>query len=178
MDLSLPRCFEILERTPVVLRSLLHGLTDDWVMQNEGENSWSPYDIVGHLVHGEKTDWIARARIILSDGPQKTFTPFDRFAMFSESKGKSLNQLLDEFESLRAENLRTLGSFNITSEKLDRTAQHPSLGLVTMRNLLATWTVHDLNHLHQMTRVMAKQYKTEVGPWVEYLGVMHCGAAK
>ena len=178
MEFSLTRCFEILERTPTVLRTLLHGLPDDWVMQNEGEKTWSPYDIVGHLIHGERTDWIARARIILSDGPQKTFTPFDRFAMFDESKGKSLSQLLDEFESLRTENLRTLRSLGITPEQFSRTAQHPSLGQVTMRNLLATWTVHDLNHLHQMTRVMAKQYKSEVGPWVQFLGVMHCGESK
>lgn len=177
MNLSLPHCLEILERTPAVLRSILHGLSDEWVMQNEGEKSWSPYDIVGHLIHGERTDWIARMRIILSDGPEKTFTPFDRFAMFEESKGKSLSQLLDEFASLRADNLRTFRSYGITPEQFNRTAQHPTLGVVTMKNLLATWTVHDLNHIHQMTRVMAKQYKSEVGPWVQYLGVMHCGVS-
>ncbi len=173
MNFDLNNSLAILRRTPDVLETLLKDLPDDWTMQNEGGKSWSPYDVIGHLLHGEKTDWIERTRIILFEGPDKTFTPFDRFAQFKDSQGKTLNQLLKEFKTLRQANLKTLESFKITDEMLDKTAMHPSLGQVTLRNLLATWTTHDMNHIYQIVRVMAKHYKTEVGPWVKYLRLVN-----
>ena len=173
MNFDLNNSLAILRRTPDILETLLKNLPDDWTMQNEGGKSWSPYDVVGHLIHGEKTDWIDRIKIILFEGPEKTFTPFDRFAQFKDSQGKTLNQLLQEFKTLRQANLKTLEGFKITSDMLDKTALHPSLGKVTLRNLLATWAVHDLNHIYQIVRVMAKNYKTEVGPWVQYLRLLN-----
>ncbi len=173
MQFDLNKSLAILRRTPDVLETLLLDLPDDWTMHNEGGKSWSPYDVVGHLIHGEKTDWIERIKIILFEGPDKTFTPFDRFAQFKDSQGKTLNQLLKEFKTLRLANLKTLEELKITEEMLDKTAMHPSLGRVTLRNLLATWTAHDLNHTYQIVRVMAKNYKTEVGPWVQYLRLVN-----
>ena len=163
----------ILERTPSVLKELLAGLPPDWTHQNEGEETWSPYDVIGHLIHGEETDWIPRAEIILGDGSNKTFEPFDRFAQFEKSEGKTLQQLLDEFETLRAQSLKKLSSFNLTEEDLRRTGMHPELGEVTLKQLLATWVTHDLGHIVQISRVMAKQYKTEVGPWKKYISVIN-----
>lgn len=163
---------QVLERTPAVLRVLLTGLHDDWVMNNEGAETFSPFDVLGHLIFGEKTDWVPRAKIILEYGTEKTFVPFDRFAQFRESEGKSLKELLDEFESLRIENIDWLRSQQLTEADLDKKGMHPVLGEVTMRNLLATWVVHDLTHIAQVTRVMAKQYKDELGPWPEFFRIL------
>lgn len=173
MSFELNKSLTILKRTPEVLETLLKDLPENWTMHNEGGKSWSPFDVVGHLIHGDKTDWIERTKIILFEGPDKTFTPFDRFAQFEESKGKNMNQLLQEFRKLRVANIKTLEELKITDDQLDKTALHPSLGKVTLRNLLATWTAHDLNHIYQIVRVMAKQYKSEVGPWVQYLRLVN-----
>lgn len=172
MEFNLTASVAVLERTPSVLKSLLTGLDDEWLYSNEGAETWSPFDVVGHLIHGEKTDWIMRMEIILSHGPSKTFTPFDRFAQFEESKGKNIRQLLDEFEELRIKNLQLLKSKNLMSADFSKTGIHPVFGEVTLRHLLATWVAHDLGHLAQITRVMAKQFIDEVGPWRAYLPVM------
>ncbi len=172
MDFDLTQGTAILERTPHALRALLAGLPPAWTEGTEGPETWSPFDILGHLVHGERTDWIPRARIILEQGADRTFTPFDRFAQFRESEGKTLADLLDEFAAARAESLATLAGWRITEEQLGLEGRHPALGPVTLRQLLATWVAHDLGHLEQTTRVMAKQYRDAVGPWREYLTVM------
>ena len=173
MQYSLERSYEILERTPAVLQSLLAGLSDDWIMTNEGPETFSPYDVVGHLIHGEKTDWITRMKMILEFGNTKTFIPWNREAMYEESKGKNLQQLLDEFTVLRKENMILFKSLNLTEVDFDRKGMHPVLGEVTLRNLLATWVAHDLTHIAQITRVMAKQYKTEMGPWSEFFRILN-----
>lgn len=162
----------ILERTPTVLKELLESLPEDWTAPNEGPDTWSPYDVIGHLVHGEQTDWITRTKIILEHGESRPFDPFDRFAQFEKSKGKSINELLDEFAKLRKSNLDELKSLNITESDLDKPGMHPGLGKVTLSNLLSCWVVHDLGHIAQISRVMAKQYTSEVGPWFEYLGIL------
>lgn len=172
MPFDLSRSLEILEKTPTVIEKLLDGLSDEWTTTNEGPNTWSPYDVVGHLIHGEKTDWIPRMEIILSAKTDKSFEPFDRFAQFEESKGKTLRQLLDEFNLLRATNVRRLRSMDITGHTLEQTGIHPAFGSVTLQQLLSTWVVHDLNHIAQIVRVMAHQYKAEVGPWREYLRIV------
>lgn len=172
MEFNLNKSIEILSRTPLVIETLLNDLSEDWVKNNEGPETWSPYDIVGHLIHGEKTDWLIRAEIILSDKSDKTFAPFDRFAQFENSKGKSLKQLLDEFKQLRKENIALLLKKNITAPDYGKKGIHPAFGEVTLEQLLATWTVHDLGHIAQITRVMSKQYKAAVGPWKEYLPVL------
>ena len=172
MKYSLERSYEILERTPAVLQSLLAGLSDDWIMPNEGPETFSPYDVVGHLIHGEKTDWVPRAKMILEFGNTKTFERYDRFAQYEESNGKSLQQLLEEFEVIRRENMNWIKSLNLTEDDLGRRGMHPVLGEVTLRNLLATWVAHDLTHLAQVTRVMAKQYKEEMGPWPEFFRIL------
>ena len=172
MKFDLSKTIEILDRTPTVLKSLLSNLNNDWVIQNEGPETFSPYDVVGHLIHGERTDWVVRAKIILTAGLEKPFTAYDRFAQFKESKGKTIQQLLDEFELVRKENIGWLQSIQLTENDLDRKGMHPELGEVSLRNLLSTWMVHDLTHLAQITRVMAKQYKEEMGPWVEYFRLM------
>lgn len=172
MHFELEKSLEILERTPVVLEYLLRGISDDWAMNDEGEETFSPYDVVGHLIHGEKTDWMARMEIILSNKQDKTFEPYDRFAQFEESDGKSLNDLLTEFKIARDKNIRFLLLKELTETDLDRTGTHPTFGTVTLRQLLSTWTVHDLTHLAQISRVMAKQYKEEVGPWINYLSIL------
>ena len=172
MKYSLERSYEILERAPAVLQSLLAGLSDDWIMPNEGPETFSPYDVVGHLIHGEKTDWVPRAKMILEFGNTKTFERYDRFAQYEESKGKSLQQLLGEFEVIRRENMNWIKSLNLTEDDLGRRGMHPVLGEVTLRNLLATWVAHDLTHLAQVTRVMAKQYKEEMGPWPEFFRIL------
>ena len=151
---------------------MLNGLSDEWLYSNEGEHTWSPYDIIGHLVHGEKTDWIVRAKIILSDNEDKIFVPFDRFAQENDSKGKTIQELLEEFETLRNQNLQELETLNITESDFIKKGMHPELGEVSLKQLLATWTVHDLGHIAQIARVMAKQYSTEVGPWNAYLGIL------
>jgi len=176
MKFDLNKSIEILERTPGVIKELLSGVSDDWSMQNEGkkgeEETWSPYDVLGHLIHGETTDWMGRTEIILSDNPDKNFPPFDRFAQFEESKGKSLKDLIGEFMAIRIYNLEKLKSKNITEADLDKKGIHPKFGEVTLRQLISTWVVHDLNHLAQISRVMAYQYKDEVGPWREYLRIL------
>lgn len=172
MQFSLLQSISILERTPAVLTSLLQNLDEEWTSKNEGSNTWSPFDVLGHLIHGEKTDWIPRMEIFLSDSPHKTFQPFDMHAQFEESKGKNLDQLLMEFSKLRLENLKRLTEKDLTEEDLSRQAIHPELGSVTLRQHLSTWTVHDLGHIAQISRVMAKQYSTEVGPWKVYLGIL------
>jgi hypothetical protein len=168
---SIPHMLEILERTPNVLRTLLNGLSDEWTLHNEGDDTWTPYDVVGHLIHGEQTDWMERLHKCLSTN-DKAFRKFDRTAMFEESQGKTLEQLLDEFAVLRKQNLDELRSLNLTEEDLQNTGIHPSFGEVKLRQLLATWATHDLAHLTQITRVMAKQYRTEVGPWQEFFSIL------
>lgn len=173
MEFNLSLSIEVLSSTPITLQQLLAGKDEKWTRQNEGGDSWSPYDVVGHLLHGEKTDWMERLDIVLAIEGDKTFSPFDRFAQFKDSVGKSMEDLLQEFASLRRHNLDRLKSKNITAADLEKEAIHPALGKVTLRNLLATWVVHDLNHLAQIARVMAKQYKTEVGPWEQYLRILN-----
>jgi uncharacterized damage-inducible protein DinB len=172
MEFQLDRAKEILSRTPATLKALLGGLSDEWVRSNEGAESWSPFDVVGHLIHGEETDWIPRARMILEDGESRAFEPFDRFAMFEKSRGKSLGELLDRFEQLRAESLRELDEMNLTPELLSKHGLHPELGTVTLGQLLSTWVVHDLGHTGQIVRVMAKQYVDAVGVWQAYLPIL------
>ena len=169
---DLEQWLEILERTPDVLEALLANLSDAWTTGTEGPDTWSPYDVVGHLIHGERTDWIPRMEIILSDRAERKFVPFDRFAQFRESEGTSLGDLLAEFRTLRTSNLAHLRGRNLTSADLERTGTHPAFGTVTLRQLLATWTAHDLDHLMQISRVMAKQIGDDVGPWVEYLRIL------
>lgn len=173
MNFSIDKSFEILERTPEVLQILLQNLSEEWTHRNEGPDTWSTYDVVGHLIQGELTDWIPRTEIILSDSAVKKFPPFDRFAQFESSKGKSLQDLLSDFRKLRRVNLERLRNVNITEDKLRMTGIHPAFGEVTLSQLLATWVVHDLNHLAQISRVMAKQYRESVGPWVQYLGLLN-----
>jgi DinB superfamily len=165
----------ILERTPMVLETLLTGLNEKWITNNEGGDTWSPFDVLGHLIHGEKTDWIPRMMIILDEKDNKKFTPFDRFAQFKESKGKTLGDLLEEFKMLRRKNLAILKEIKITEEMLNLKGIHPEFGEVTLQQLLATWVVHDLGHLCQTTRVMAKQYKQEIGPWTKYFSIFNKG---
>jgi len=164
----------LLARTPSVLNALLRDLPESWTLRNEGEKTWSAFDIIGHLIHGERTDWMPRARIILQHGESRPFETFDRLAQERESQGKSLTQLLDEFSLLRAENLEALRAMNLQPADFKRRGKHPALGMVTLSELLATWVVHDLTHLHQLSRVMAHQYQQTVGPWRAYLGVLHC----
>ncbi len=170
----LPEAISLLERAPAVFNALLLGLPDSWTQRNEGGDTWSAFDVIGHLIHGERTDWMARARIILENGEARTFDRFDRLGHILESRGKSLEQLLDEFARLRRENLAALRALNLKSEDLLRRGRHPALGVVTLTELLATWAAHDLTHLHQLSRVMAYQYRAAVGPWSAYLGVMQC----
>ena len=173
MDFNLDKSIEILERTPVVLEKMLSGLSDEWVMNNEGKDTWSPFDVVGHLIHGEKTDWVIRMEIILSDKANKKFVPFDRFAQLKDNKGKKLAQLLKEFARLRKKNIQILKAKKLTKKDLNKTGIHPEFGRVTLEELLATWVTHDLTHIGQMVRVMAKQYKKATGPWSEYLPLLN-----
>ncbi len=174
MDHNLQETIALLSYTPVALNAFLRGLPDTWTRCNEGEKTWSAYDVVGHLIHGERTDWMPRARMILQHGESRTFEPFDRLAQERQSVGKSLPQLLDEFARLRAENLEELRKLNLNEADLKKRGTHPELGVVTLSELLATWAVHDLTHLHQLSRIMAYQYRETVGPWQAYLGVLHC----
>jgi hypothetical protein len=162
----------LLARTPAALDALLRGLPDGWTGATEGGDSWSPFDVVGHLIHGERTDWVPRARIIVQQGEARPFDPFDRFAQFAASDGRTLASLLDEFAALREESLRQLSALRLTAADLDRLGRHPELGTVTLRQLLATWVAHDLDHVAQITRVLAKQYSDEVGPWRAYLRII------
>ena len=172
MEFDLTTAISFLERTPRTLHAMLSGLPSTWIDATEGPETWSPYVIVGHLIHGERTDWIPRAQTILAQGADRRFQPYDRFAQFHESKGKSLAQLLDELASLRAENLATVASWRLTSAQLALEGEHPSFGAVTLSQLLATWVTHDLGHIAQVARVMAKQYRDAIGPWRAYLPIV------
>lgn len=172
MRFDLDDGFAVLERTPGTLRAMLGGLPEAWTTPNEGADTWSPFDIVGHLVHGERTDWVPRARIILGQGPDRRFEPFDRFAQFRESAGKSLADLLAEFTALRKENVAAVRAWKLGDAELALEGEHPALGIVTLGQLLATWVVHDLGHVAQVGRVMAKQYRDETGPWRAYLPIL------
>jgi len=173
-EFSLVDTIAVLTRTPATLNALLRGLPDIWVHRNEGTDTWSAFDIVGHLIVGERTDWMARLRIILESGEARPFDPFDRFAQFRLSQGRSLEQLLDEFAELRDQNLAALQALDLQPADLERRGKHPALGSVTLAELLSTWAAHDLTHLHQLSRVMAHQYRQAVGPWSVYLGVLKC----
>ena len=172
MSFDLHEGIAVLERTPATFRALLDGLPDAWIIANEGPDTFSPFDNVGHLIHGERADWIPRARIILAQGSNRRFEPYDRFAQVRESEGKTLADLLDEFARLRAENITTLRGWKLTAHQLALEGEHPSLGTVTLRQLLATWVAHDLGHVAQTARVMAKRYRDNVGPWRAYLPVL------
>jgi hypothetical protein len=173
-EFNLADAIALLSRTPATLDALLRGMPDVWARSNEGKDTWSAFDIMGHLIVGERTDWMPRARIILENGEARAFDPFDRFAQSRESQDKSLEQLLDEFSRLRKENLSALQALNLQPHDLSRRGRHPALGTVTLSQLLATWVIHDLTHLHQLSRVMAHQYRDAVGPWSVYLGVLQC----
>lgn len=168
----LPESIEVLERTPAVLDALLRGLPRVWIRATEGPGTWSPYDVLGHLIHGERADWIPRLAIILEQGTSRPFDPFDREAQFRESGDRPLEELLDEFARLRRENVEHLRRRELSDEQLGREGMHPALGRVTARQLLATWTAHDLGHVVQISRTMARRYRPDVGPWAEYMGVM------
>ena len=170
-EFKLQDAVTILERTPVSLKAMLEGLPEIWTRATEGEGTWSPYDVIGHLIHGERTDWIPRVQHILAGDPGP-FLPFDRTAMLTESEGKELCELLETFADLRKENLATLKAMNLTDSDFDRRGLHPELGEVTLRQLLATWVVHDLDHVGQIARAMAKAYTNATGPWIDYLSIL------
>lgn len=174
MQHNLQHTISLLARTPATLDALLRDLPEEWTMRNEGGNTFNAFDVLGHLIHGERTDWMPRAERILEFGETRAFDRYDRRAQERESEGKSLPELLDEFARLRAENLAELGTLKITDQDLNRRGLHPELGPVTLSQLLATWAAHDLTHLHQISRIMAHQYREVVGPWTAYLGVMQC----
>lgn len=171
IEFSIDKTLEILEQTPETLSLFLKNLSNDWILSNEGENTWSPYDVIGHLIHGEKTDWIPRLNKILHD-ENKNFEPFDRFAQFENSKGKNSRVLLTEFKILRVNNLKYLKSLDLSDSDLLLTGIHPEFGEVTVKELLATWATHDLGHISQISRVLAKQYKDQVGPWSSYISIL------
>lgn len=173
MPFDLKDTLDVLTRTPRVMDTLLRNLGDDWTLADEGPDTWSPIVVVGHLIHGEETDWIPRARIILEHGPDRSFDPYDRFAQFERFGDWPMAKLLDRFAELRQENVATLESWNLSEAQLDLPGKHPALGDVSLRQLLATWTAHDLGHISQIVRAMAKRYKSDVGPWVEYLSIMN-----
>jgi hypothetical protein len=172
MSFMLTEGIAVLERTPATFRALLSGLPDPWTACNEGADTFSPFDNVGHLIHGERADWIPRARLILAQGTNRRFEPYDRFAQVRESEGRIIAELLEEFAHVREENLVTLRSWNLTDQDLALEGEHPEFGLVTLRQLLATWVAHDLGHVAQTARVMAKRYREAVGPWRAYLPIL------
>jgi len=172
MDLSLDHAIPVLTRTPRVLDTLLRDLPEPWIRGTEGPETWSPYDVVGHLIQGERTDWMPRVEHLLTHGETKPFKPFDRFAQFEASRGQTLAQLLDTFAELRAQNLRKLTELELGEIDLERPGTHPALGRVTLGQLLATWVAHDLDHIVQVSRVMGKQYSEAVGPWAQYLRII------
>jgi hypothetical protein len=173
MELQLAQAVSVLERTPAALAALLGGLPEAWVTANEGQDTFSPRDVLGHLIHGEETDWIPRAEIILGEGEARPFTPFDRFGFRGWLEGTTTAELLETFARRRRESLARLAAFGLTGADLERRGTHPALGPVTLGQLLASWVVHDLGHLTQVARVMAKQYGDAVGPWTQYLAVLH-----
>ena len=174
MELNLADTIALLERTPAVLEALLRDLPDGWTHGNEGDNTWSPVDVLGHLIHAERTNWMPRVTLILGSWEARPFEPFDRSGHVREMEGKSLGDLLQEFARVRAASLVGLRGMALTQDDLDRRGLHPALGTVTLSQLLATWAAHDLTHLHQISRVMANQYRDAVGPWTRYLGVHQC----
>lgn len=172
MEFKLEEAIEVLRQTPGTLRALLGNLSDCWSLKNEGPGTWSPYDVVGHLISGEETDWITRLKIILEHGENRTFTPFDRFSFLEASKGKTLEQLLEHFEKLRGENLQELEGLDIKPEQYKLKGTHPEFGPVTLGQLIATWAAHDLGHIHQIVRTMAYQYREAAGPWKAYIALL------
>ena len=176
MDIRLADALPVLQRTPAVLRDLLQALPEAWIRAVEGPNTWSPFDVVGHLIHGERTDWMPRVEHILRYGESATFPPFDREAMFVASRGRSLVELLDTFTGLRVDSLERFAALGLTDSDLSRRGRHPEFGAVTLGQLLATWVAHDLGHLGQIVRVMAREYSDAVGPWRAYLSIL--GAAR
>lgn len=172
MTFKIAQAIEILQQTPYTLARMLDDLTPEWTTGDGDEDEWSPYDVIGHLIHGEETDWIPRAEIILARGDNRTFVPFDRLAQFERSKGRPINDLLTEFAHARSVNIETLGRWQLTREKLALKGIHPELGEVTLEQLLATWVVHDLNHTRQIVTWMARRYESNVGPWKQYLGIL------
>ncbi|NUO83122.1 DinB family protein [candidate division KSB1 bacterium] len=172
MEFQLEYAREVLQTTPAVLNTMLRGLSEVWILTDEGAETWSPFDVIGHLIHGEETDWIPRLKTILEHGESRPFEPFDRVAFFEKSKGKTLNELLDTFAALRAKNLQTLEGLHLKPNDFALKGTHPAFGAVTLRQLLATWVVHDLGHIRQIARTMAKQYTEEVGPWKAYLSIL------
>jgi hypothetical protein len=174
MQFSIDQSLALLARTPAALNALLRDLPNEWTHANEGPSTWSAFDVIGHLIHGEQTDWLVRTRLILEHGDSRPFDKFDREAQFRDSAGKTLPQLLDEFTHLRANNLTALRALNIKPEQFALRGRHPALGSVTLSELLATWPVHDMTHIHQIARILAHQYRNSVGPWQQYLGVLHC----
>jgi hypothetical protein len=172
MDFDLEKAIEILSQTPQTVTSLLGNLSDEWTMSRNGGNEWNPFDVIGHYIHGEETDWIPRAAIILARGGNPAFEPFDRFAQFESSRGRTLTELLRTFSALRRKNLQTLRSWNLTAEDLRLTGIHPAFGVVTLEQLLAAWVVHDLTHLRQIVTVLARNYTDEAGPWRAYLSIL------
>jgi hypothetical protein len=172
MQFSLEKSIEILSQTPATVKSLLGNLSDEWTLNAVETNGWSPFDVIGHYIHAEETDWIPRAEIILQQGKNKTFEPFDRFAQFEISKGKTLAELLETFAELRRKNLQILQSWNLSREQLQLKGVHPELGEVNLEQLLATWVVHDLTHIRQIVQILAKKYGENVGVWREYLSIL------
>lgn len=174
MEYTLDDTVSLLTRTPAALNVLLRDLPEIWTSRNEDGSTWSVFDVVGHLIHGERTDWMPRARMILQFGEARPFEPFDRFAQQREKQGKSLSELLDEFARLRSQSLNELKGLDLRPIDFERRGRHPALGVVTLSELLAAWAAHDLTHLHQISRIMAHQYRQAVGPWVKFLGVLQC----
>ena len=172
MQFSLSDATSVLEKTPAVLKAMLSGLGDGWIHGNYGPDTFSPFDVVGHLIHGEKADWLVRTRLILSKGTAEPFAKYDRYAQFEASRGKSLAELLEEFVQVRRANLAALCELRLTPADLAKRGRHPALGEVTLEQLLATWVAHDLNHIAQIAKALATQYEHAVGPWREYLGIL------
>jgi hypothetical protein len=172
LDFRFDEALPVLRRTPSVVRALLQDLPDAWIHAAEGPDTWSPFDVVGHLIHGERTDWIPRVEHILAHGDTVVFPAFDREAMFEATRGLALPDLIDTFAQLRAASLGRLDALQLTSTDLSRVGRHPEFGPVTLRQHLSTWVVHDLGHIRQIVRAMARQYGTAVGPWRAYLSIL------
>ena len=172
MEFELEKGIEVLQNTPGVVRSMVNGLSDDWTASSGRQDDWGVFDVVGHLIHADETDWIPRAEVILAQGDDRNFPPFDRFGQFEKARGKTLGLLLDEFEEVRRECLATLRGWNLTDEQLELRGLHPEFGEVSLRQLLATWVVHDLTHIRQIATVTARKYEDAVGPWKAYLSIL------
>ena len=172
IEVDLPTVISIISRTPDVIKALVSDLDEAWLHARESEDTWSPHEIVAHLIFGEQTDWIPRMQIILGDKEDKAFTPFDRNGHFSIATGRSIESLLYQFEKLRRENIDILNASDITIDDLRKTGIHPAFGQVTLGQLLSSWVVHDMTHIYQISRIIAKQYEVEVGPWKEYMGIL------